>query len=230
MSFPGSQEGSGPLWLRTPQSPESVAPVRRLRSSLLPLCGLPILLLAGLLLSGPAQAHHAMELMGLKPTPIHGLISGLAHPLLGPDHLLFLLALSLVGLQQRATWMVALLATGLGGSALGLALPNLPGAEAAVAFTLTLVGLVLLDRLPRWVLVPAFALHGYVLSDAVLGWTAGPTGSYLIGLMLSQMALLLVSLWAMRRAAASLTPTRQRLIAAGLIGCGGAWAWSSLVG
>ncbi|WP_259722403.1 HupE/UreJ family protein [Synechococcus sp. CS-1328] len=210
--------------------PAPVATGSRLRSRLLPLCGLPIVLLGGLLLAGPAQAHHFMELMGLKPTPINGLISGLAHPLLGPDHLLFLLALSLVGLQQRATWMLALLATGLGGSALGLALPHLPGAEAAVAFTLTLVGLVLLDRLPRWVLVPAFGLHGYVLSDAVLGWTAGPTGSYLIGLMLSQMALLLVSLWAMRHTAASLTPTRQRLIAAGLIGCGGAWAWSSLVG
>ncbi len=50
---------------------------------------------------------------------MNGLLSGLAHPLLGPDHLLFLLALSLVGLGQRSRWMLALLATGLAGSLLG---------------------------------------------------------------------------------------------------------------
>ena len=61
----------------------------------------------------PARAHHAMQLFHWQPTPFHGLISGLLHPVLGPDHLLFLLALSLVGLRQRASWMLALLGVGL---------------------------------------------------------------------------------------------------------------------
>ncbi|MFM7676472.1 MAG: HupE/UreJ family protein [Synechococcus sp.] len=190
---------------------------------------LPLLGLALLLVAVPAQAHHLIEILGLQPTPVNGLLSGLAHPLLGPDHLLFLLALSLVGLAQRNGWMLALLATGLAGSLVGLALPGIPGAEAAVALSLAVVGLVQLERLPRWSLVPAFALHGYVLSSSVLGWSAMPVAAYLLGLLLSQGALLLLALGVLRRVAAGLTPTRRRLLAAGLIGCGAAWAWSSVV-
>jgi len=59
-------------------------------------------LLAALLplAAAPALAHHPMESMGLEPTALTGLISGLAHPVLGPDHLLFLLVLGLVGWQR----------------------------------------------------------------------------------------------------------------------------------
>jgi len=182
------------------------------------------------LLALPASAHHLMEILQLPPTPAVGLLSGLAHPLLGPDHLLFLLALSLVGLRHRASWMLGLLGTGLAGSAAGLLLPGLPGAEALVAATLVVVALVLLDRLPRVLLLPAFALHGYVLSAAVLGWTFAPVGAYLVGLLVSQGTLLLVSLTLLRRGAARLTPGLRQGLAAALLGCGAAWAWSGLVG
>ncbi len=188
---------------------------------------IPLLLL---LLSPTAQAHHLLSLLHLKPSPLAGFFSGLAHPVLGPDHLLFLLALSLVGLRHRAPWMLGLLATGLAGSALGLVIPGLPGAEALVSFTLVVMALVLMGRLPLLVLVPAFALHGYVLSASVLGWTTMPIAFYLIGLMLSQGALLLLSLTVLRRLGARLTAPAQQLLAAALIGCGGAWTWSALVG
>lgn len=72
----------------------------------------------------------------------------MGHPLLGPDHLLFLLALGLVGLRQSGRWLIGLLATGLAASGLGLLLPGLPGAETLVALSLVLVGLVLLNRAP----------------------------------------------------------------------------------
>ena len=184
-----------------------------------------------LLLIAPsaAQAHHTMEFLALAPTPLTGLLSGLAHPLIGPDHLLFLLALSLVGLQQRTTWMLGLLATGLSGSALGLVLPGLPGAEALVALTLVVVALVLLSRLPRPVLVPAIGLHGYVLSASVLGWTSAPIATYLLGLMLSQGALLLLSLTLLRRLADGLGQRCSQLLAAVLLGIGAVWTWSALV-
>ena len=192
--------------------------------------GLPAGLLALLLLGPAAQAHHAMELLHLQPSPLTGLLSGLAHPLLGPDHLLFLLSLALVGLQRRLSWMLGLLATGLTGSALGLLLPGLPGSEALVSLSLVAVGLVLLRRLPAPVLLPAFALHGYALSGAVLGWTSGPVAFYLLGLLLSQGALLLLSLTGLRGLAGRLGSGRRQLLAAALIGIGGAWTWSALVG
>ncbi|EDY38820.1 hydrogenase accessory protein [Cyanobium sp. PCC 7001] len=166
----------------------------------------------------PARAHHLLDINGLQPTPLNGLVSGLLHPVIGPDHLLFLLALSLVGWQRRGAWMVALLAVGLLGSAAGLVAPGLPGAELIVAGTLSVVALVLWGWLPAVALLPAMALHGYVLSGSVLGWSAMPLASYGLGLLLSQAALLLLSLALLRRFTA-------RLPAAGL-----RWAGALLVG
>jgi urease accessory protein len=182
------------------------------------------------LLPEAAQAHHVMDLLHLKPTPLSGLLSGMAHPVLGPDHLLFLLALSLVGLRHRSGWMLALLATGLAGSCLGLVLPGLPIAEALVSFSLVVVALILLAGWDRRLLFPAIALHGYVLSATVLGWNAAPIATYLIGLLISQGALLLVALGALRQSAASCSSTTRRTLAAVLFGLGAAWTWSALVG
>jgi len=190
----------------------------------------PVILVGIPLLTPAAQAHHLMDVLQLQPTPISGLISGLLHPVVGPDHLLFLLALALVGLQRRLRWMLALLATGLIGSAAGLLLPGLPGSEALVSFSLVAVGLVLLERLPSPVLLPAFALHGYALSASVLGWNSAPLASYLLGLILSQGLLLLLSLTLLRRLAGRLQHRGRQLLAAVLIGIGSAWTWSALVG
>ncbi|MEB3322827.1 MAG: HupE/UreJ family protein [Synechococcaceae cyanobacterium] len=210
----------------TPISP------RRRHAARSPLPG-PLLLALPplLLLAAPAaRAHHLLEVMQLAPTPLSGLLSGLAHPVIGPDHLLFLVSLALVGLRHRVRWALALLATGLGGSALGLVLPGLPGAEALVALSLVVVGLVLAGRCPRALLLPAFALHGYVLSASVLGWTSVPLGAYLVGLLLSQGALLALALTVLRRGAGDLGAPLRHALAGGLIGCGAAWGWTQLVG
>jgi len=177
----------------------------------------------------PARAHHLMALVQLAPSPLTGFLSGLAHPILGPDHLLFLCALSLVGLQRRAPWLLALLATGLLGSVVGLVLPGLAIAEAAVAFSLVVVALIWLNHWPKALLLPAIALHGYVLSDTVIGWSQAPLVFYGLGLLVSQGGLLLLALTLLRSLAAGLSPQRRALIAAGLIGCGAAWTWSALV-
>lgn len=196
---------------------------------LVPLALLSALLLTLLLLAPSARAHHLMELLHLQPSPLTGLLSGLAHPWLGPDHLLFLLALALVGLRQRRRWMLGLLLTGLLGTALGLLLPGLPAREVLVSFTLVLEALVLLERLPAALLLPAFALHGYALSGAVLGWTTAPVAFYLLGLLLSQGSLLLLALFLLQRSCERLELPRRRLLAAVLLGCGAAFTWSALV-
>lgn len=195
-----------------------------------PLAAISLVLAAGAALVAPAQAHHLLEITGLPPTPLGGLLSGLAHPVLGPDHLIFLLALSLTGLRQRAGWMLGLLACGLAGSLLGRFLPGAPFAEALVAFSLVVVGMVQIDRWPRALLLPAFTLHGYVLGAAVLGWTRTPMLAYMIGLLVSQGLLLLLALTLLRRLCAGLGTVRRQLLAAGLIGGGLAWTWSGLVG
>jgi len=185
-------------------------------------------LLAALLplAAAPALAHHPMESMGLEPSALSGLISGLAHPLLGPDHLLFLLVLGLVGWQRSLRSAITLLAVGLAGSALGLIWPGLPGAEALVSLSLVLEGLVLSGRVPAVLLVPAFALHGYVLSGSVLGWETTPIAFYLLGLLVSQALLLAVSLKLVGRA---LDPQQRLWLAGALVGVGAAFTWSSLI-
>ena len=75
---------------------------------------------AGLLtlsLFSPAHAHHPFGMGDSTDlSALQGLMSGIGHPLLGPDHLLFLLAIAFVGLQRPRTWVIPLLAAGLGGS------------------------------------------------------------------------------------------------------------------
>ena len=178
--------------------------------------------------TSPALAHHVADLGRLQPTVLNGILSGLAHPFLGPDHLLFLLALSLVGLQRRLRWSVGLLLVGLAGSAAGLLWSGLPGAETLVAATLVVEALVFMGRLPALLLLPAMALHGYVLSEPVFGWTTMPVAASGLGLFISQASLLAVSLMLLRPLASRLSTKGLRWIAIALIACGATWALASL--
>ena len=191
------------------------------------------LLVAGLASIGigvlnPVQAHHFADISQLQPSMFNGVLSGLAHPVLGPDHLLFLLALSLVGLQQRLGWSLGLLAVGLLGSGAGLLWPGMQGAESLVACTLIVEALVLLRRLPPLLLLPAMAVHGYVLSGPVFGWSAMPVVAYGTGLFVSQAALLAVALIALRPLAARLSSTQLRWLGFALMALGGTWALAGL--
>lgn len=190
---------------------------------------LPLLCALPLLLTAPASAHHLMDLTGLKPGPLAGVLSGLAHPILGPDHLLFLLAIGLVGIVHPFRWVLALLGCGLVGNALGLALPGLGFVEPLVALSVALTGLVLARRLPAPVLAPAFLLHGYALSGAVLGWEPTAIGFYLVGLLISQALLLAVALTAVRRWRQQASSGALSLTAGLLMGLGLAFTWSALV-
>jgi len=197
---------------------------------LLPGLLVPLVLLG----STPAMAHHLMDSFHLAPGPLSGFVSGLMHPLLGPDHLLFLLAIGAASFGRRRplAWATGLLATGLLGSALGLLLPGLPLAELWVALSLVVLGLVIAGRCAPALLLPAFALHGYALSGAVIGWEPTPVSFYLLGLLVSQGALLTLSLGQLRRwcdAQGSASSGRSILLSGLLIGSGLAFAWSSLV-
>jgi urease accessory protein len=146
------------------------------------------------------------------PCPLTDCHRGLAHPLPGLDHLFFLCALSLAGLRRWTPWLPGLLAAGLLGSVIGLVVPGLPLADAAVAFSLG----------------PSIAPHGDVLGDSVIGWSQMPLVFYGLGLLLSQGTLLL-AFTLLRSLADGLTPQRRAVMGAGLMGCRAAWTWSTRV-
>ena len=117
-----------------------------------------------LLLTSTAQAHTFGATGG-------GLAQGFAHPFLGLDHLLAMLAVGLWAAQLggRARWavpatFVAMMAVG---GMLALAGVALPRVEAGIAVSLLVLGLLIATaaRLPTWVgatVVGTFALfHGH---------------------------------------------------------------------
>ena len=148
-----------------------------------------LVLLAALGVCGVAQAHpgHA--------TPL-GFAAGLAHPLLGLDHVLAALAAGIWAARQcrSGRWLVpgAFLAALLGGvvlAALGVALPMV---EPVIAGSLLVLGLLLI-RDARF--APASGAAVVALLALFHGYAHGvlaPTAPYVLGLMLTTGLLLLL--------------------------------------
>ena len=190
--------------------------------------------LVALSLFSPAHAHHPFGMGDSTDlSALQGLLSGIGHPLLGPDHLLFLLAIAFIGLQRPRAWVIPLLAVGLGGSVLSqfIPLPDAvaPWAEAMVSISLVVEGLIALTvASTRW-LLPLVALHGFLLGSTIVGAEPTPLFTYFLGLLIGQGALLLVvSNWS-RSLVERLGSRGQRLGAGIWMGIGMAFAWVALI-
>lgn len=162
--------------------------------------------------SGSALAHHPTG--GQTPqTWFHGLLSGLGHPVIGPDHLLFLITVAAVaavsdGARLRLPLLFAL--ASLGGVLLHLAGLDVPYAESAVALTLVAMALLAWRAAHRlhptvlWGGAAAGLFHGYAYGESIVGADTGTLLSYLVGLSLVQaaltVALVLALRWALERA------------------------------
>jgi urease accessory protein len=150
------------------------------------------------LAAAPAFAHHAMD--GKTPTTfMQGLLSGFAHPVIGFDHLAFLVALAwLVArlpLALRSGLIAAFVVGSLAGTGLHLRAFDLPASELLVALSVLVIGVaVALRRAPPagllWVALPvAGVLHGYAYGESIVGAEAAPLGAYLLGFALIQFVL-----------------------------------------
>src|ERR1700681_713252 len=148
------------------------------------------------LAAAPASAHHVMG--GKTPsTFMDGLLSGLGHPVIGPEHLAFLLAVGVV--VGSCGLSLALPAVFVAATALGVTLHLtgivVPGAEIAVALSVLLAGYLLargrtLSTLAWSALFGAAGvLHGYAFGESIVGAESTPLGAYLAGLIIVQSAL-----------------------------------------
>ena len=178
------------------------------------------------LIVSDASAHHVMG--GRTPaTFAEGVLSGLGHPIIGPDHLAFLIALGVavgvfrLSLINPLLFLVAMA----GGVAAHVAGISLPGAELIVAASVLLAGALLaLDRkIPAggWTalfLIAGF-FHGYAYGESISGAEATPLAAYLVGLVAVQTALTVGVALATRLLwqASALAP---RLAGAGVCGVG----------
>jgi urease accessory protein len=141
----------------------------------------------------PALAHHVMG--GKLPvTFMQGLLSGLAHPIIGLDHFAAIVGVGIVAalIGRGVLPVLAFSAALILGVVLHLESANIPAAEVLVGLsTLLIGGLVVLRRsigiLPSAVLFAAAGVvHGYALGESIVGAEPSPLGAYLAGLLVVQ--------------------------------------------
>ncbi len=198
------------------------------------LAALPLLFAAA-----PAFAHHPMG--GAVPaTFMHGLLSGIGHPVIGIDHFAFVAAVGLAAAFMRNIWAPPLAAvTGMtGGCLLTVGSVALPMVEPVIALSVLLLGgMVLFGRgLPAPAAAPLFALaglfHGAAYGEAVIGAEPTPVLAYLVGLAAVQMVIALAAAALVRGVwkAGSAAALQPRLAGAVCVGIGLAFTVEALEG
>ena len=147
-------------------------------------------------LTTSALAHHPMG--GATPaTWSEGLLSGIGHPIIGVDHLAFVIAVGIAATLAGSRFLSPLAFVGatVVGTGLHLAAFNLPVVELMIALSLVVLGAVVFigKKMPVAALAGIFAIaglfHGFAYGEAIFGAEATPLVAYLAGFGLTQYAI-----------------------------------------
>lgn len=166
-----------------------------------------LLAIATLLISPMAAlAHHPSG--GETPSnAFEGFLSGLGHPVVGLDHLAFVIAAGLLAaaMGRGLTIPIAFVVASLAGTGIHLMSIELPAPEFMISASVLLFGILLaLKNQPNGLLVTALAaiaglFHGFAYGEAIFGAEMGPLVAYLLGFASIQMAIALGTYWIARR-------------------------------
>ncbi|MGP1375272.1 MAG: HupE/UreJ family protein [Almyronema sp.] len=159
-----------------------------------------------LLVSTPALAHHPFG--GQTPAnAIQGFLSGLGHPVIGLDHLAFVITAGLLavvtgrGLSIPIGFVLASL-MGTGIHLMGL---NLPAPEFFISASVLVFGILLaLKAQPPTGLVLSLAalagiFHGYAYGEAIVGADMASLLAYLLGFTAIQAVIAVAAYWIAQR-------------------------------
>ncbi len=189
------------------------------------------------LVGTPALAHHAMG-GKLPTTAFQGVMSGLAHPIIGIDHLAAVIAVGCLAALHRRGALLALtyVLTMIGGAAIVTRGFSLPAGEILVAVSVLLLGIWLVWRQAvstgegLLLFAPVGLVHGIALGQSIIGAEPTPIYAYLTGLLASQGIVILAAMALARLAferAREVAP--MRLVGACIFGIGLAVLASQLV-
>jgi urease accessory protein len=140
-----------------------------------------------------ADAHHIMG--GVLPSTVwQGLLSGLGHPIIGIDHLAFIMG---VGLMAHLVGRVALLPLlFVAGTVLGCLLHiqgyDLPWSELVIAASVVMAAGIVATRaqvsitILSVLFVVAGAFHGYAYGESIIGAERTPLSAYVVGFAVIQ--------------------------------------------
>jgi urease accessory protein len=134
---------------------------------------------------------------------MQGFLSGLGHPVIGLDHLAFVITAGLLaavmgrGLMVPVGFVVASMA----GTGLHLMSVDLPAPEFVISASVLLFGALLAMKKPPQVAVVvglaalAGLFHGYAYGEAVVGAGMDTVLAYLAGFAVIQMAIAVAAFW-----------------------------------
>ena len=150
--------------------------------------------------STAALAHHPMG--GKTPSNLmEGLLSGIGHPVIGMDHLAFVVAMGIAAVMAGKRYLLPLffiIAT-LVGTGLHLAAIDLPLVELVVALSVAAIGILIMSG--REIATPVYAalfsvaglFHGHAYGEAIFGAEATPLIAYLAGFGVTQYVIAIVA-------------------------------------
>lgn len=150
--------------------------------------------------STSAFAHHPMG--GETPeTLAQGLLSGIGHPIIGVDHLAFVIAVGIAAALAGSRFIspLAFIAATIAGTAIHLMAIGLPAVELGIAISLVVLGAVVFSgrTFSTAALASVFAFaglfHGFAYGEAIFGAEATPLVAYLTGFGLTQYAIAVVA-------------------------------------
>lgn len=185
--------------------------------------------LAVALVAAPSQsfAHHVMG-GGVPDTLMSGLLSGFGHPIIGIDHLAFivLVGISAAFTTRRLLTPLVFIAATLLGCMMTIAGVALPYAEVVITASVVLVGGMVVSghSFPAiWYMVVyglAGVFHGWAYGESIIGAEPTPVVAYLVGFGLVQYAIALATGWVVLSIAKAAGPDAVRPRLAGAVAAG----------
>ena len=185
----------------------------------------------------PALAHHPNG-GEIPSTFTQGFLSGMGHPVIGIDHLVFVLAIGLLAALSGRLGMIIptafVVATALG-TIIHLQSIDLPAAELVISASVLLMGIFLArEKQTNFGILAALAaiagiFHGYAYGESIVGAETVALGAYLLGFCSIQLGISAIAFYLGRKVLARPHKSAMLLRFAGFTICGIGFAFLSNV-
>lgn len=151
--------------------------------------------------ASPAAAHHALS--GKLPANFfEGFMSGLAHPIIGIDHFVFVVAIGLLCARQPNKFRIpaAFVLAAMSGTGIHLLGLDLPGAEIVISASVIAIGAMLVvAKTTNGIVIAGLGaiaglFHGYAYGESIVGAQMSPLVAYLVGFSLIQYGVAIAAL------------------------------------
>ena len=142
-----------------------------------------------LLFSSYSYAHHPMG-GGLPNNFLNGLFSGIGHPVIGFDHLAFILTFGIISSYYENKIIIPLtfVTLSLFGTLISVNFFVIPFSELIISLSIIIAGLIVINErkiniyFPITLALTGGLFHGYAFGQSVVGIESTPLVAYLIGI------------------------------------------------